>query len=419
MVLWLYKILSDLAAWPLRGHLLWRSSRGKEDAARLAERRGIASLAPPDGVVIWCHAASVGESLAAAPVIKHLCAMPDVRVVLTTGTTTSAAIMSTRLPDGAQHQYAPWDRTAWVSRFLDHWQPHLSIRMESEIWPNTLNALKSRNIPVAIINGRLSAETVRGWSRIPRTARYVFNGIDLVIAQSPTFAAAFEHLGCRTVEVAPNLKLSAERLPVDDALLATTQNAIGSRPVWLAASTHDGEEQAAIKVHQAISNQTSDLLTIVAPRHPHRGPEIRTLAEHAGLHTAQRSLNQPVRSDTDFYIVDALGELGLFYSLSPIVFVGKSLFTTGGQNPVEAAHFGCAILFGMHMENFEDIAEAMIANGSAVQVKDEDDLQRQVAALIGDDGRRATLSASAQSFVDMGSSGLDQTMQSLQRLIDG
>ena len=415
----LYRLLTYIAAWPLRVVLRWRSWRGKEDPARLAERRGLSPLPRPEGRLIWCHAASVGESVGLLPLIDRICSSPKTHVLLTSGTTTSAQIMAQRLPDGATHQFAPWDRRAWVSSFLEHWQPDLAIRMESELWPNTQLLMHERHIPVAVINARLSAGSARGWSRFGAMAKTVFGSIDLVVAQSATFAAAFEHLGARHVKVAPNLKLSANALPVDREALTVLQGSIGARPVWLAASTHDGEEQIAMDVHRSVSKDVPELLTIIVPRHPDRGGDIRQLAAGSGLPVSLRSTNDSIDAETDIYVADTLGELGLFYTVSRVVFMGKSLTATGGQNPVEAAHFECAILFGIHMENFEDIAETMLAAGMAEQVDSQETLENAVRSLLMNDLRRDVLSASASSMVKSGPDGLDQTYGALLTLMDG
>ena len=413
----LYKFLTDIGAWPLRVFLRLRAWRGKEEPTRLAERRGLTEHPRPDGCLIWCHAASVGESLALLSLINRFCSSPQTYVVMTTGTVSSARVMADRLPSGAVHQYAPWDRCGWVAHFLDHWRPNLAVRMESELWPNTLRVLDERKIPTAMVNGRLSDRSLSGWARFPSTAQSVFECVDLVLAQSDAFADAFRRLGARNVNVTANLKVSADPLPVSVADFDVLRNNLGARPVWLAASTHDGEERIAIDIHCALAADIPGLLTIIVPRHPHRGSEITQLAADRGVTASQRSAGGIVQTDTDVFIADTIGELGLFFRLSPVVFMGKSLSATGGQNPIEPAHFDCAILFGSHMENFEDIAETMISEGVALQVANGEMLENEIRSLLRDEARRSALSTAADALIQRGAEGLEKTHTALQTLL--
>lgn len=417
MILLLYRFLTDAGAWPLRALLRLRSWRGKEDPARLAERRGLTQLPRPSGHLIWCHAVSVGESLALLSLIKRFCSSPDTHVLLTTGTLSSARLMSDRLPAGALHQFAPWDRRGWVSRFLDHWQPDLAIRMESEIWPNTMRALKDRQIPIAVINARLSDRSMRNWARFPSTARAVFGNIDLTLAQTGTFADRFRGLGARHVDVAANLKLAAEPLGADTNDLAALREQIGTRPVWLAASTHEGEERIALAVHRALSAELPDLLTIIVPRHPGRATEILQFGVELGVTMCQRSRNDSAKIEADVYLADTFGELGLFFRVSPVVFMGKSLTAVGGQNPIEPAHFDCAILFGTHMENFEDIAKTMAGDNMAVQIESGEALEEAVRSFLSDEPRRRSYSTAADALIRHGTEGLEKTHTALQTLL--
>ena len=419
MTLYLYRLLTFLLAIPFRMAMHWRAWRGKEDPQRLRERLGFSEIPRPPDVLIWFHASSLGESIALLPLIERFCKDTTAIVLLTTGTLTSARIMANRLPNGAIHQFAPWDRSTWIGRFLDHWRPDLAVRMESELWPNTLTDLNKRHIPVAIINARLSSKSIRRWARIPDMARSIFGGLDLVIAQTNDFAEAFQHFGTKHIKVVPNLKLAAAPLPVDPSLLIRLKRELNDRPVWLAASTHLGEEQIAIDVHKVVARDVPDLVTIIVPRHPERGDKIVESIRMAGLNVAQCSLDDPIDQTTEIYVGDTLGELGLFYSLSPIVFIGKSLAGSGGQNPIEPAHFGCAILFGIHMENFQDLAETMLRNGMAEQVSDGHTLAHSVKMLISDDVRRNALSKTAATIAESGSESIDRTFDALINLTDG
>lgn len=413
----LYRILTDLAAWPLRLVLHIRSWRGKEEPLRLRERRGLTAAVRPKGPLVWCHAASVGEAITFLPVINQLTYGTDACVLLTTGTVSSARLIAERLPDHVIHQFAPWDRRGWVARFLDHWQPDMAVRMESELWPNTLLALRDGQVPTVVINGRLSGTSARGWARFPQFSKDVFSCLTLVLAQTPEFAQRFKDLGAHQVETTENLKLASPALPQDEKDRSALKDMIDARPVWLAASTHPGEDEIVLEVHKRLLQSTPNLLTIVAPRHAHRGAAIARAAIDQGLSAVSRSSGTHVTSSTSVYVADTFGELGTLYALSPVVFVGKSLAVGGGQNPIEPIHFGCAILFGPLMSNFEDIATAMISDGMALEVKDASELASRVSSLLQDPDTRAQLAAAGQKLLERGQTSLDTTTSCLRRIL--
>ena len=413
----LYRILTDLAAWPLRIILRLRSWRGKEEPLRLSERRGITAASRPEGKLAWCHAASVGEAIALLPIANHLLKDPAMNVLVTTGTVTSARILAERLPDRAIHQFAPWDRRAWVNRFLDLWRPDLALRMESELWPNTLFALRDRNISSIIVNGRLSEKTARGWQRFSTTARQIMACLDLVLAQSEEFADRFRAIGAQRVEVTGNVKLAAAPLPVDIEAQRALLQMMNARPVWMAASTHPGEEEIAFSAHSRLSKTVPDILTIIAPRHPDRGKAIAQSATKHGLRAACRSNDEPIDRSTSIYVADTLGELGTLFSIAPIVFMGKSLAAHGGQNPIEPCHFDCAILFGPNMENFQDIAERMIKDGMALQINTDEALAETVVRLVSNADERQTLSDAAKNMTVSAQASLTKTNSAISDLL--
>ncbi|MDE2018146.1 MAG: 3-deoxy-D-manno-octulosonic acid transferase, partial [Hyphomicrobiales bacterium] len=337
----LYRAGAALAA-PLAGAWLdLRARRGKEVPERLGERRGIAAAPRPAGALTWIHAASVGESLAALPLVERLSIRG--RALVTTGTATSAAMMADRLPRGALHQFAPLDAPQFARRFLDHWRPDALLLVESELWPNLLAATAARGAPVAIVNARMSDRAFARWSRRPQVARAVLADVSAVLARGEIDAERFMALGAPRVAAVGNLKWDAPPLPVDGVALARLAGLTAGRTIWLAASTHAGEEEIAGAVHASIAARLPRALTLVVPRHPQRGPEIaRALAER-GLSVALRSRREAPGADVDVYVADTMGELGLFYRLAPVVFVGGTLVPRGGQNPLEAARLGAAV----------------------------------------------------------------------------
>ncbi len=380
----IYAICIKLCSPLLRLHLQRRCLLGKEDKKRVREKEGISSVARPDGPVIWFHCASVGESMAVLPVIeKFLQSRDDATVLMTTGTLTSSHLMADRLPDRAIHQFAPLDHPGWVKRFLLHWKPVAVVWVESEFWPNTLWLLKQMDIPVMLVNGRISHVSYRRWRRLPSLIRGMLNCFDVCLAQTSIDAKHLSDLGARDVIVHGNLKLGADPLPVDDDALAALNKSIADRPYWLASSTHDGEEAIAARVHKLLVDRFPSILSIIVPRHAARGAEIVELLKGYDLNVALRSRNDALSDQTDVYVADTMGELGLFYRACDVVFMGKSLAGPGGgQNPFEPVKLGCAVLFGPNMGNFIELADAMKTSGAAKEVANPDALYNELANLL-------------------------------------
>jgi 3-deoxy-D-manno-octulosonic-acid transferase len=367
----LYRGISWSLASVLRLWLWRRTNIGKEDPSRLAERFGISLIARPDGRLIWVHAASVGETMSVLPLITRL-TETGLGVLLTTGTRTSAELASARLPAGAIHQFVPLDVPQWVARFLDHWRPDAALIVEAEFWPNLIFMARDRAIPLGLVNGRLSEKSFRSWTYASGFAQALLGCFSVLTAQDAQSAARLEHLSQKPVIMPGNLKFDAPALPDDPAGRETLNGQIANRPVWLAASIHPGEDEIVLRAAQSVQAAIANLLTLVVPRHPERGKALADLAIGAGFKTARRSQGQPVTPDTQIYIGDTLGELGLFYRLAPISFIGGSLIPHGGQNPLEAARLGSAVVIGPDHWNQQDavgLINALIVPDEAALVK--------------------------------------------------
>lgn len=355
-------------------------------AIRQRERLGHASLPRPDlspkAPLIWFHGASVGESQAAITLIHRLSALrPQARFLLTSGTATSAEMAAKRLPACAQHQFAPLDSAAAVRRFLDHWQPTAGIFVESELWPITLAEAKSRGIPLALVNARLSKRSITSWRKKLATAQFVMGMFDLLLTQNTEVAEDLISIGALPDRVFPsgNLKAGAAALPQDSALVTQIQTELGGRPMWIASSTHKGEEEQVLAAHSRLLKSHPNLCLLLAPRHPERVDEITQLADKAGLNWAQRSTGAGVSAETQVYLADTLGELGSWYALSPIVFLGGSLLPIGGHNPFEVASAGAAVLTGPHYSNFTETFPPMIQAGGALEISNAATLAQAVS----------------------------------------
>lgn len=406
----LYRVLTDLAGPPLGAWLNTRARRGKEIPARLSERRGVAAIPRPLGKLVWLHGASVGEALSLLPLIAEVRAA-GWQVLLTTGTVTSAALMAERLPAGCIHQFVPLDRMAWVRRFLDHWRPDLVLWTESDLWPNTLVEIGRRRVPLVLLNARLSDKAARGWQRWPGFARDVMTPFTLVLAQSDVDARRFVALGAGNVRAQGNLKLAAPPLPFDAALLASLRAEIKGRPVWLAASIHPGEDAIVAEVARTLAPRFPGLLTLIVPRHAEKG---RAMAQvMTGMRSALRSETKAIAADVDIYIADTMGEIGLFFRLSEIVFMGKSLAVGGGQNPAEPALIGCALVLGSDMSNFREMTAELLQAGAAIQVNDTARLTEAVGALLEDADRRAGMMRAGQGVMRHHANAVKDTLAAL------
>lgn len=420
MMLSVYKGVTTLGLPLVRFYLSRRLAKGKENRERFGERLGVSAKPRPEGKLVWVHAASVGESLSLLPLIESLKAdRPQWQVLVTTGTVTSAALMADRLPAGAFHQFVPVDRVAYVERFLNHWRPDLALWAESEFWPNLITCSARRGVPMVLINGRVSEKSFRTWRKIPGLSKALMSGFSLCLGQTVTDATRLAELGAPRCKSVGNLKFSAPPLPVNEVALNELSNQIGARPCWLASSTHSGEEEIAGRVQQSLKEHYPDLLTVIVPRHPGRGTEIAEALRKQGLKVALRSTKGLIERETDIYIADTMGELGLFYRLAPVVFIGKSLVPMGGQNPLEAARLDCAIVFGPHMTNFEEITRAFKLKSAVLEISDEKELGQTVGRLLEDTAERTTLAEAAARVAAEQSGVLEAVMLELAPFFEG
>lgn len=395
-----------------------RARRGKEMPERRNERYGRASAPRPAGTLVWAHAASVGETIAVLPVIAEMTrARPALQFLLTTGTVTSARLAAERLPQNAWHQFAPLDTPAYVQAFLDHWRPDLGVFVESEIWPNLILESSARKIPLALVNARMSRRSFRSWRGRPGLAGPLFGRLSLVLSQNPLFTRQYLELGAQAAVTAGNLKIDAPPPPVDTAALAALKDVLGSRPVLLAASTHDGEEAVLADAHRLLEASVTAPLTMIAPRHPDRADAIMALLGARGLAVARRSQKQMPGPETQIYLADTMGELGTMFAVSPVAFIGKSLVPEGGQNPIEAVRHGAVVLTGPSWFNFSDATGTLVKAGGAIVVHDAAELAREAARLLADKEARAAVDRKAQAALATMSGALRTTTEALLALL--
>lgn len=394
-----------------------RIAAGKEDPARIGERFGVASAARPDGRLVWVHAASVGETNAAMALVRRI-AEKGWRILFTTATLTGAEVAASKLPAGAVHQFVPFDVERAVRGFLAHWRPELALFVESELWPLTIARLAEAGVPQIIVNGRLSERSFEKWRRHKWLAEEMFAPVALCLAQSEADGERFRAVGMREVSVTGNLKFDVPPPGADPTALAALHSAIGRRPIWVAASTHEGEEALAGEAHRALKAASPDLLTIIVPRHPTRGEAIAAALRESGLAVARRSAGEPVVAGTDIYLADTLGELGLFYRIAPIAFLGGSLVAHGGQNPIEAVELNAAILHGPHVHNFTEVFAALDEAGGGEKVGDLAALVASLRRLLADKSRVAAMAGRGKAALRPFAGALARTLTALRPYLD-
>ena len=392
----LYRGLTTVAGPAVRLYLDRRRAAGKEDPVRQAERFGAPSRPRPAGRLAWIHAASVGEANSVLVLVTKLLERePGLTVLMTTGTVTSAELMARRLPERAIHQYVPVDLPGAVDRFLDHWRPDMVLWTESEIWPNLLAAIRARGIPAALVNARMSKRSFARWRYASGLIGPLLSTFQITLAQTEGDGERLRRLGARGVASVGNLKFSAEPPPAPADQIAALEAARGGRPLWLLASSHPGEDEIAASVQESLAPRLPGLLTVVVPRHAHRGAAIADLMRGRGLPVSRRSDGALPGAADAVHVADTMGELGLFYRMAPVVCMGGSFVPHGGQNPVEPAQLGCAVLYGPHMWNFDEITHQLEAAGGALPVADGAALAEAVGRLLADGEARARIVAGA------------------------
>lgn len=411
----LYRLATDALGPFARAWLDARAKAGKEDPARLPERFGMASTPRPAGPLAWLHGASVGETKVALLLAETLTrARPDLTVLITSGTRTSAQIAAKAAGPRLIHQYAPLDRIEAVRRFLAHWRPQLGVFAESELWPNTLLEARAQGVPLALVNARLSTKSRANWARAPDSARAVLSQFAFIAAAEDGASAALHALSGKPVPMLGNLKLAADPLPVDEQARTALREAICARPVWLAASTHPGEDEIVLAAHAHLRRTDPDALLMIAPRHPDRGGAVAALAQGA----PQRSAGDRPRPEHPVYVADTIGEMGVLFSCAPVSLVcGSLLEPLKGHNPIEPCLLGSAALSGPHIESFADVYATLVEARGVTIVSTVDAITAQVGAAWRDEPARMRQIEAARAVIAAGRPALDATTAALLRLL--
>ena len=352
MIFFFYKLASYLF-YPFSSiYLKIRIFNKKEDKQRIKERYGIASRERNPGKLIWFHAASIGESLSIISLIKEIQKKNNSQILITTGTRSSAELITKKLNKVIVHQFLPLDNPLFVERFLSFWKPNVGIFVESEIWPNLILKCKNKKIKLIIINGRMTPKSYKRWSLLPKTSKMLFSCFEECLTQNNDSLSFYKNLGIKKVVNAGNLKFATTQTKLDPLSKKQLGKIFENRKVLVAASTHPGEEDLLADMANKIKALRKDFILIIIPRHPDRNFFLKNQALES---IVLRSKSDKVKKDTSIYIADTLGELELFYSIADFIFIGGSFVNHGGQNPIEASYYGKLIHHGKFIQNFTDV----------------------------------------------------------------
>ncbi len=400
-----YRLLTLICGPFIPLFLSHRQKNGKENERSIAEKTSasFSKKRPTDNVrLLWLHGASIGEAQSSLILITHLLdTFSDLNILVTTGTLTSAKLMEKRLPKRAFHQYCPLDHPKYIKKFMNYWRPDGALWMESELWPNMLHELKQRSIHSILVNAHMSPKSYKYWSYFPSASKEILNTFDKILCQSDADKELFDLLGAKKSVVTDNIKYSASPLTYNKDDLANIRSATAERNICLYASTHEGEEELACRVHKRLKQRIPDILTIIVPRHPERRDSIAKNCSSYPLKMSFRGENKNLPNENDdIYVADTLGELGLFYALSPIAYIGRSLSNDGGggHNPIEATQLGCAVIHGPNVQNLQNIYNQMHESNAALIVDSENSLEDTLFNLLDNNNRCATMQRASSSF---------------------
>ena len=419
MFLGIYKTLISLS-FPLikATYIKKRQRQGKEHPTRFAERLGVYNMPRPTGKLYWLHGASVGEAISMLPLIDKLLKEDEnLSIMVTTGTLTSAEIMEKRLPARAFHQFIPFDVPQFAKQLLTHFRPDAVLWFESELWPSLLSEVKKAGVPLILVNGRISDKSFHLWQKFKFVSAELLGCFSLCLGQSEQDKNRLLLLGAKKADCFGNLKYAGMPLPVDSVRLTLLQQAIGQRPVFLISSTHYNEEEQLAQHLQRLNDAVSDVLTIVVPRHPQRGKEIAEMFRRKGFKTALRSAEDAIDGDVAVYVADTIGEMGLWYALAPVCFVGGSLISHGGQNFMEPARDHTAVIIGPNMQNFKEMTARAKQEGAVWQVASAADVIEEVIRLLHESEELSERQERAYEWTAKEARVLDGISQALQQEI--
>jgi 3-deoxy-D-manno-octulosonic-acid transferase len=400
--------------------LLWRSFKAPAYRYRWRERFGFYTKKFPQGVV-WFHAVSVGEAEALFPLVRQIQKQqPDLKLLITTTTPTGSARVQTVMQETVVHVYLPYDIPGAVKRFAQCFKPKLAVILETEIWPNLFARCGKDNIPLYIINARLSEKSSRGYQKVPALVRPALAQVNLIATQTQDDAKRFVAIGAESekVKTLGNIKFDiAIPQAIIEQGLQLKAGLFGGRFVWLIASTHKDEEVIFLRIYKAIKQKIPELLLVIVPRHPERFADVKKLCEQHQLNVVRRTEDEGVNPETDVYLADTMGELKMLYAASDIAFVGGSMVPAGGHNILEAAAVGIPVMFGPYMANFKEIASGALNQHAAIQCQNEEDILNTILELYKQPAYRKELTETGKAFVSQNQGAIARICEILNQII--
>ena len=419
MVIGIYKALMTLAFPILKvTYIRKRKKERKEHPTRFNERLGNYKVPRPQGKLYWMHGASVGESVSMLPLIdKLLKEDPELSILVTTGTLTSAEIMAKRLPKRAFHQFIPFDVPAFAQKLIKHFKPDAVLWFESELWPSLLSEIKKAKIPLVLVNGRISDKSFEMWKKFKFVSKELLGCFSLCLGQSEQDKNRLILLGAPKADCVGNLKFAGMPLPIDENKLNVLKEQLGDRPVFLLSSTHNDEEERFALYLPWFKDNVDRVLTIVVPRHPNRGDDIVRMYRCRHFNVAQRSREEDITPETDIYVADTIGEMGLWYALSSISFIGGSLIPHGGQNFMEAARDKNAVLVGPNMQNFVEMMNRARFYDAVYQVGSAEEAVEEAITLFRDENLLRERQEKAYLWTQKEEAVLDGIVNALKRVL--
>ena len=393
-----------------------RQKTGKEHPIRFNERLAKYIHPRPEGKLYWFHGASVGESVSMLPLIDKLLKEDEnLSIMVTTGTLTSAEIMENRLPKRAFHQFIPFDVPSFAKRLIKHFKPDAVLWFESELWPSLISEIHKNKIPLILVNGRISDKSFHTWQKFSFFSKELLSCFSLCLGQSEQDKNRLKILGAKKTDCVGNLKFSGIPLPVDQQKKQEILTAIGNKKTFLLSSTHHNEEEQFSHHLKELKRIVEDVMIISVPRHPNRGDEITEMFRKKGFNVSQRSKNEPITDTTDIYVADTIGEMGIWYNIADVTFVGGSLIPHGGQNFIEPARDSNAVLVGPHMHNFKEMLSRAKINDAVYQLQSAVDVIEEVINLLKDQDYLKEKQTKARSWALAEAKVLDNIANALKR----
>ena len=371
----IYRILINLIILISPLIIFFRIINKKEDKIRFKEKFCFFSKKRGNGKLVWFHGSSVGEILSIIPLIEKLEKKKSIsKILITSSTLSSSKVLSKFKFKKTIHQFFPVDSNMLTKKFLNYWKPSIAIFIDSEIWPNMIFNIKENNIPLLLLNARITKKSFNRWKNIPTFSKSLFSKFNICLSQNKETCKYLKHLGAKKIKLFGNLKFSESNNEKNNNINNKLKKIFKFRKIWCAASTHNTEEKLSALAHKKLKKKYKDLITIIIPRHIQRTNDIINEAKNLNLNVQTRSLSNKINNNTDIYLVDTYGESKSFYRICKTVFLGGSLVNHGGQNPIEAARFGCKIIHGPYIQNFTEVYKLLKKNKISFKIKNIEQL---------------------------------------------